>query len=169
MQKNRRIILTVLLLVAVILLSAVLSACDYSELKKKVSELENKLSGYEGSSEEKTITLTVGESVFEFTTRVNNLHDALIEMKEKEIISAYVFDGSGFGVYVTEIGGLKADAAEFSYIAVFHDIDDAALKDFYNPDPLDQGGKTYFYSNVGVALLPVVDGASYLLALRFFA
>jgi spore maturation protein CgeB len=62
---------------------------------------------------------------------------------------------------------LPAADAENQYIAVYHDIDDAGLKDLpsYN---LTVADKTYFYSNKGVSHLPLVNGATYILKLASY-
>jgi hypothetical protein len=123
------------------------------------------------SEETKAVTVYLGEEALSVETRQDKINGLLKELLEAQKISAYKTDGFGYGIYVTQIGALVGDSAAGTYIAFYHDINDYALQDYaedYSAITEEIGGKTVFYSGVGVALLPVVDGASYYFAVKSF-
>lgn len=110
------------------------------------------------------VTVVLGDKSYEAETRVRTVHELLQEMKANGVIEAYEFSGTRFTPYVTKIdtvvGKFEVDG---KYIAVFHDIDEMSLKYYGLAGYVtkEHMGREFFYSNIGVALLPVVDGASY--------
>ncbi len=182
-MQTKRFKIVSLILVALIALALVvtLAACDRS-LEDRIKELEAQVNGYEASYEEKAVTIYVGEeNKFTLVTRSAFLHDALKELKQKGLISEYAYQGEGISAYVTKIGGLDQDAASGKYYSVWHSVDEFSLKSVYSGYMPTRGeqraegkepyqtvfvathhdGKLLYYSNVGVGLLPLVDGATY--------
>lgn len=110
---------------------------------------------------EKTVNVYIGEQRYSVTTEGLYLFDALKKLSENEGI-ALDYSGSKYGAYITAVGELKPDTAAREYITVYHDIDDDGLKGFGVADvELTHDGKIFYYSGVGVSLLPLEDGASY--------
>mgnify|MGYP001292924443 CR=1 FL=1 len=116
---------------------------------------------------QKSVVIIIGEREFALNTQAAFLHDALLELKETGEIEVYSFSGSGTGIYIDELSGLDA-SAQNSFIGVYHNIDDATLIDYQYGGSQTVGGETFRSSNVGVAALPLVDGAKYLLTVSTF-
>jgi len=177
---KKRIALIVLALVLVTALGFTLVACNNS-LEAQIRDLQNKVNGYEQDFAEKTVTVYIGESKFELTTRKSFLHDVLKDMKKDGQLSAYEYSGGELSPFMTQVGDLEEDSANRKYYSVWHSIDEYSLKSVYNGYMPGRGeqkiegegdyatafvattykGTTLYYSNVGVGLLPVVDGATY--------
>jgi hypothetical protein len=118
-----------------------------------------------------SVTVIVGEKNLTVETTAGKVRDLLTELKAAGEISAFEYAGSKYGAYVTEIDALKGDSLQGTYIALYHDIDDMALQDFasdYSILTKDIGGKAYFYSGLGISLLPVEEGATYVFVLESF-
>ncbi|MDD4840168.1 MAG: hypothetical protein PHE93_05860 [Clostridia bacterium] len=117
-----------------------------------------------GDANAKTVTITIGETAYTLDTNSAYLHDALIELKEKGKISHYEFSESTYGIYITSISDLDL-SVQNSFIAVYHNIDDASLIDYteYASAPVVLNNTTYNPSYVGVSTLPLENGAKYLL------
>lgn len=176
---KKRIVLIALIAILVLLIGVALAACD--PLESQIRDLQNKVNGYEEDFTEKTVTVYIGEEDFEVTTRKAFFHDILKDMKKQGLISAYDFSGGELSPFVTQIGDLMQNVAENKYYSVWHSIDEFSLKTVYSGYMPGRGatktegtepyqttfvvteyeGKTLYYSNVGVGLLPVVDGAVY--------
>jgi len=84
-------------------------------------------------------------------------------------VGEIIEDSNGFRdfSYFSENAKIEENFAESKYVAVYHDIDDVNLKDLYMPN-LTYNGKEYYYSLVGVSLLPLLDGATYILKLAAY-
>lgn len=123
------------------------------------------------------------------------LYNKKLETKRAALADSFVeFEGlnvkgsnSYLGLFITsvEIGEIKlikddvwgdyegfvADitlSPEYPVVfALYHDIDDIKYKDI--PEKTREfDGKTYYYSGVGVSLLPLLDGATYILTLETY-
>lgn len=118
----------------------------------------------------KTVEITIGENSHILETNENYLHGALLELKNKGAIATYEVSGSEEGVYITKIDGITFDSQRgFGFISVYHTIDDITLIDTsgYMEDIVLKG-VTFKASGVGVAMLPLYDGAKYLLVDLYF-
>lgn len=164
MNNKKRIMLIVLVAVMLAAFALALVACN----------------GYEDSSE-KTVVIYIGDKEFELTTRNAFLHSALKELKAKGEISKYEYSGEGISAFLTQIDDLMQNADEYKYYSVWHSVDEFSLKSVYSGYAPTRGeqrtegeapyqttfvattykNKTLYYSNVGVGLLPLVDGATY--------
>lgn len=173
---KKRIALIALIAVLVLVLSFTLVACNGS-LEEQIRDLQNKVNGYEADFAEKTITVYIGDKTFEVTTRQAFLSDVFEEMKDSGKISAYVINNG----MITQIDDLQQDAASYKYYSVWHNVNEFAFKSAYSGympgrgETVTEGTPPYdttfvcthvdetllYYSNVGVKLLPVVDGAAY--------
>ncbi len=176
---KKRIVLIALIAILVLSIGVALVACD--PLESQIRDLQNKVNGYEADFTEKTVTVYIGEENFEVTTRKAFFHDILKDMKKQGLISAYDFSGGDLSPMITQIDDLMQNAAEYKYYSVWHSIDEFSLKAVYSGYMPGRGttkvegtepyqttfvvteyeGNTLYYSNVGVGLLPVVDGAVY--------
>lgn len=176
---KKKIVLIALIAVLVLSLGLSLAAC--TPLESKMRDLQNKVNGYEADFTEKTVVVYIGEDDFTVTTRKAFLHDILKDMKKDGLINAYDFSGGELSPYIMQVGDLQQDFAEGKYYSVWHSVDEFSLKSVYSgymPGRGTQkvegeapyqttfvvttvGEKTLYYSNVGVGLLPVVDGATY--------
>ncbi|MEG1663428.1 MAG: hypothetical protein RR338_05520 [Clostridia bacterium] len=172
MPKNRAKRLALIAIVAVLVICslATLVACSGNSLQQKLNDMSDKLAGFEENEAVKNVTIFVGSSGIAFQTKQNKLTATLTEMVEQSKISTFNFNGGEFGAYLTGINGVTAGANE--YFAIYHTIDDVTLKgtDFSTGEILKKYafGKDFFYSNVGISQLPIVDGASYLIVLEKF-
>lgn len=115
-----------------------------------------------------SITVIIGEKTYQVKTETRTLHEALQEMLANKVISVYEFSGTQFSPYVTKLDTIADTySVDQKFITVFHNIDDLSLKMLssttYQPFTKVVNGETFYCSAVGVALLPVVDGASYYL------
>lgn len=176
---KKRIVLIALIAILVLSIGVALVACD--PLESQIRDLQNKVNGYEADFTEKTVTVYIGEENFEVTTRKAFFHDILKDMKKQGLISAYDFSGGDLSPMITQIDDLMQNAAEYKYYSVWHSIDEFSLKTVYSGYMPGRGttkeegtapyqttfvvteyeGNMLYYSNVGVGLLPVVDGAVY--------
>lgn len=171
-QQQKKALLLVLALVLLVCVTAVLLvACDGS-LQDQIKDLQDKVTGLEQTSTEKTVSILIGDKSYEVTTRMGNLFDVLNEMKSKGTISVFDYTGSGLDAYITAVDTLVGSDAERTFVAVYHDIDNYSLKgtDWQTGEiaTVTVGEKTYFFSNVGSAILPLVDGASYYLTVQTY-
>jgi len=107
-----------------------------------------------------SITVIIGENELSVDTMESNLHMVLVELLDGNKISSYVYSGSTYSVYITQIDELTPTVASNEFITVFHSIDDDGLK-MYGVDNVVVGDKTLYCSGVGVSMLPIVDGATY--------
>ncbi|MDR3215901.1 MAG: hypothetical protein LBT55_00610 [Clostridiaceae bacterium] len=121
--------------------------------------------GTNEKTEPVSVTVIIGEKTLEVETNADKVIDLLTDLKNEGKISAFVYSGSKYGAYVTELDALKEDALGGVYIAVYHNIDDIGLHDFdavdYSVITKEINGNTYFFSGVGISLLPVEEGAVY--------
>ena len=137
-----------------------------------------------------TVTLTVldadGTSLYEkeLTTQKTVLYDAFNEFPELQVGATSGFLGAfvqfvaigeivesentfGSFSYFDEKKRIEGNDADSLFIAVYHNIDDEKWKGYFSPD-LTHNEKTYFSSGVGVSLLPLIDGSSYILKLSSY-
>lgn len=120
---------------------------------------------------QKTVTIVIGEGDSALTTvettGAKYLFDVMNELAQKEE-NPVIMNGSWstYGLFVTEIGGVKAEG-ENEYIAIlttdetYWDATDFAVK-------REIDGKKYVMSVLGISSLPLVDGESYLFVLATF-
>lgn len=181
-KKGSKIFAAVVILALVFSIALVtLTACD-SDLQDRIKELEAQVGGYEADFSEKTITLYIGDdNEMSVTTRKAFLHDVLKDLKKDGTLTQYEFSGGELSPFVTKVGELKQDEANGKYYGVWHDVDEFSLKSVYSGYMPGRGkqkkegseqyptvfvateldGHTLYYSNVGVGLLPIVDGKTY--------
>lgn len=136
------------------------------ELQQQINGLQDKLTGYEANDLEKNIKIYIGDDdPISVTTKENKVFYVLSDLVESSSISAFAFQGGSYGAYITKLNDLydsyDADTRTSHYISVYHSIDDVNLKGM---GEIEHNGVTFFYSNVGVSSLPIVDGASYYFA-----
>jgi hypothetical protein len=116
----------------------------------------------------KSIEITISDKSFVYQTEKEYLHDALLEMKEKGIMS-YEYSSLSFGTMINNINGLVNDDMNNKYISLFHNIDNIEYIDYspapYGKDPIIIDEITYRYSSTGVSLLPVINNSKYLFVL----
>lgn len=107
----------------------------------------------------KNIKVLIGNKSLSVSTDEEYLHDALVELKEEGKI-VYEFEMGQYGATVMKLDSFETTSDWSKWIAVYHDINDITL---YDPQyDIQQGGKTYHSSSLGVSSLPVQDGATYL-------
>lgn len=158
MKKTTKLFLVVLCLVCVTSL-ILLTACNNNG---------------EGNDLEKTITVVIGEgenaTVSTVTTGARYLADVLNEMVNDEdsnltLVGTYSI---AYGLYVTEIGAVKADALKGEYVYFFTtDTEYQEISEFAVSKEFD--GKTLVSATKGVSSLPVKDGETYLITLISFS
>ena len=160
MNNKKRVLLIALIAVLVAVMAFALVACNRG-----------------GDNSEKSIVVYIGEDKFEITTCQAYLHGVLKEMKANSQISAYEYSGGDASPFVSQIGDLQQDFANYKYYSVWHSIDKFELKCVYNEyapsrgEQKDEGGTKFvvttyketmlYYSGVGVGDIPVIDGATY--------
>lgn len=180
MKNKQKILRVILIALLVATLCFALVACDGS-LKSQIDELQKKVNGYEADFAEKTVTVYIGDgedNAYSVKTRQAFLLDLLKEMKKNGVIDVLEIDETTTP-YVKSIGSLAPSGGE--YCSLWHSVNEFAFKSVYSgflPGHGQQivegegqwattfvgtkiGEKTLYYSNVGVALLPVQDGACY--------
>ncbi|MDR2635025.1 MAG: hypothetical protein LBC13_03475 [Clostridiales bacterium] len=115
-----------------------------------------------------SVTLIIGDKTLTTETREEKVVGLLTELKKAGKISAFEYTGQKWGAFVTEIDALKGDSTQGTYILLYHDIDDSGLHEFGSEGVIKReiDGKSYFFSGVGVSLLPVEDGATYVFVLE---
>lgn len=176
MSKQVSKILVAILLAVVLSVSAVLFvACNDGEsqidkLQQQINDLQDKLTGYEANDQVKNITIYVGDDEpIAVSTKENKVFYVLSDLVEENKLTAFAFSGGSYGAYITQINDLcesyDVDTRTSYYISVYHSIDDVNLKGMGEKE---HSGVTFFYSNVGVSSLPIVDGASYYFALETY-
>ena len=176
---KKKLILIALVLVLAISLGLSLVACN--PLEQKIHDLQNQVNGFEQDFAEKSVTVYVGEEKFDIVTRKAFLHDALKDLKNGGKISAYEYSGGELSPYISQVGDIMQDFAGGKYYSVWHNVNEFSLKGVYSGFKPGRGelktegeapyqttfvvtafkGTELFYSNVGVGLLPLVDGAVY--------
>ncbi|HKL94132.1 MAG TPA: hypothetical protein VJZ69_02485 [Clostridia bacterium] len=116
------------------------------------------------NSDLKTVTVTIGQTPYTIDTNAEYLHNALLELKAKGELETYIFLESAYGVEITAISNLDL-SNEHSFIAIYHNIDDATLIDYseYAGKSIELSGVVYHSSGLGASALPLYDGANYLL------
>ncbi|MBQ9276799.1 MAG: hypothetical protein IJ226_04310 [Clostridia bacterium] len=117
----------------------------------------------------KTITILIGTQEEYTTLEVNTSEEymasLLLTLQEENKISNYTYTGSTTNndVFISTINDIPGNVSN-SYVAVYHTINEVELAapggNGYD-DPVTVGTKTLYYSNVGVGLLPIRDGAIY--------
>jgi hypothetical protein len=114
---------------------------------------------------ESSVTLIIDGRTIQADTDARTVHELLQQLYKKNVIKAYTFSGTAFSPYIEQVDEVKDTFFEDGkYITLFHDIEDMALQQFnlsFQPITIEAFGKTFYYSSVGVALLPIVDGATY--------
>ncbi len=179
-KKVSKILVATLLAVVLTLSVLTFVACNdgqskIDELQKTINDLQDKLAGYEENDAVKNIKIYIGDDEpIAVATKENKVFYVLSGLVEENRIATFAFSGDKYGAFITKLNDLYYDTSH--YISVFHTIDDANLKGVnyvydestgnYVPgeSSLEHKGVTFFYSNVGVASLPIVDGASYYFA-----
>lgn len=167
----------VVLLLALVLVAFV--ACNGKDpLEEKLNDLQNKLNGIEATTTEKDVTLYIGEKQFDVTTRLSFVHELLKQLFSEGKISAYTYSGSDLNAFASQIDDLDQNFSEGKYYSVWHNVDNDSLKAVYDEawhpsrafkkqgefasfSATEFKGKELFYSNVGVSILPLVDGCVY--------
>ncbi|MEG2540411.1 MAG: hypothetical protein RSB59_01365 [Clostridia bacterium] len=148
-KNSKRIIVAMLVVLTVVCSAVFMTACG------KDDKLNN--------NSQKSITIYIGETSVAATTTTGNMYDLFTEMKANGKLSAFECDGSKYSAYLTKLNDLSP--AKNQYIAVYHDINDMGLQEFDNTTFLVKSvvhfDKTFYFSGVGITLLPVVDGANY--------
>lgn len=156
MKKMQKSLVALLCLVCVLSTVFVLFACT----DKNANDLE------------KTVTIVIGEGETATTETVKTtgkyLVDLLIELTNREE-NKLVLAGewSKHGLYVTEVGSLKAEGSN-QYICVltsdaaYKDMTEWAVKKEYN-------GTEMVSSTLGVSSLPLKDGCVYMFTLVTFS
>jgi len=142
--------LIIMLVLAMVLLMA-FCACD-----------SNSTPIEEGS---KHVLLVVGTDEYNVTTEANYLHDLLVELDEKNIIT-YEYSDDAFGATILSVNSLKTDIDWDPFISIYHSIDEVTLRaDFgeYAMSKYTYKSKEYYPSSVGVSMMPVYDNATYIL------
>jgi len=112
---------------------------------------------------EKTVKIILGGEEYTLSTSADNLHLALIMLKEKENID-YEYEEFAFGIMIKKAGGVTPTDSEF--IAIYHDLEKTEY--IYFGNDTEYNGKTYHLSGVGAKDLPLVNGASYLIKTETF-
>ena len=170
-------------LLVVVLAVFCLTACNNTSLEEQIRDLQNQINGFEADFSEKDVTVYIGDEKFEIVTRKAFLHDVFKDMKSQGLLSAYEYSGGDLSPFVTQFGDLQQNYAEHKYYTVWHSVDLYSLKGVYSEkngmpgrgttkvEGEGEWATTYvvteykdvelFYSNVGVGLLPVVDGGVY--------
>ncbi len=155
MKKLQKTLVALLCLVCVLSTVFVLFACT----DKNANDLE------------KTVTLVIGEgesaTAETVTTGAKYLFDLLNEMNNREE-NKIALNGSWeeYGLFVTEVGSLKAEGSN-QYICVL--TSDAAYKDATEwAVKKDYNGTEVVSSTLGVSSLPLKDGCVYMFALVTF-
>lgn len=111
-------------------------------------------------------------------TTKSSLYDAFNEFAGISVQST----SSITGAYVNSVFSTETDASfspvwklengysgtDYYYIAVYHDIDELELKDLSGYSEVLVFDKNYYYSGVGVSLLPLHEGATYILKLAAY-
>lgn len=155
MKKMQKSLVALLCLVCVLSTVFVLFACT----DKNANDLE------------KTVTIVIGEgenaTVETITTGAKYLFDLLNEMSNREE-NKIALNGSWeeYGLFVTEVGSLKAEGSN-QYICVltsdaaYKNATEWAVKKEYN-------GTEMVSSTRGVSSLPLKDGCVYMFALGTF-
>lgn len=155
MKKMQKTLVALLCLVCVLSTVFVLFACT----DKNANDLE------------KTVTIVIGEgetaTTETITTGAKYLFDLLNEMSNREE-NKLALNGSWstYGLFVTEVGSLKAEGSN-QYICVltsdaaYKDMTEWAVKKEYN-------GTEMVSSTLGVSSLPLKDGCVYMFALGTF-
>ncbi len=107
----------------------------------------------------KNIKVVIGEKSLSVSTDEEYVHDVLVELKEEGKI-VYEFEMGQYGATIMKLDTFETTADWSKWIAVYHDINDITL---YDPQyDIQQDGKTYHSSSLGVSSLAVQDGATYL-------
>jgi hypothetical protein len=167
-------ILIALLLIAVLLAGALsMAACQ--------DNLPDNSSGV-------TITLIILDldetELFneELLTKKSSLYEVFNEFENLQIsqtssfLGAYItaisigtIEENDYGSYFSESMRLESgyENGSYKYIALYHNINVASLKDAY-VDNLTYQGSEYYYSAKGASKLPLNDGAVYLLKLATY-
>lgn len=152
MKKMQKTLVALLCLVCVLSTVFVLFACT----DKNANDLE------------KTVTIVIGEgetaTAETVTTGAKYLFDLLNELNNREE-NKIALNGSWgqYGLFVTEVGSLKAEGVN-QYICVltsdvsYQDATEWAVKKEYN-------GTEVVSSTLGVSSLPLKDGCVYMFAL----
>lgn len=180
---RKRVTIIVATVLVVVLAVFCLAACNNTSLEEQIRDLQNQVNGFESDFSEKDVTVYIGDEKFEIVTRKTFLHDVLKDMYSQDLISAYEYSGGNLSPFVTQVGDLQQNFAEYKYYTVWHSIDVFSLKGVYSNDygmpgrgvqkvegeepyqtvfvVTEYKGTVLFYSNVGVGLLPIVDGGVY--------
>ena len=122
--------------------------------------------GCQSTAETCQITVIIGDNTYSLETDCRTLHEVLKQLYADGKISAYDYSGTELTPYVIKVDSVEDTyAVDYHYIAVFHNIDEMSLQTFssvdFQPITIEYDGTTFYYSYVGVALLPIVDGAVY--------
>ena len=122
--------------------------------------------GCKSSNETCQITVIIGDNTYNVETDCRTLHEVLKQLYADGTIEAYEYSGTEFSPYVTKVDTVvNTYEIDYHYIAIFHNLNEMALQTYSSVDTkpitIEHNGITFYYSYVGVALLPVVDGAVY--------
>lgn len=108
---------------------------------------------------EKSITVVIGDKSLRVSTDDEYVHEVLVDLDEEGKI-VYEFNMGQYGATIMKLDSFETTTDWSKWIAVYHDINDITL---YDPQyDIQQGGKTYHSSSLGVSTLPIKDGATYL-------
>lgn len=161
MQKTTKNVVRILTIamVVVLALALVLVGCDkLKDAGKPEAEIGAKAITILVGTEEEQTTLNV-------RTDEEYMAQLLLKLAEENKITNYHSTTSTYGTYVDSINNIPGDV-QGGYVSVYMSINDVELVDQsgFMP-PVVIGGKTYYASNVGVDLIPIRDGESYLFLL----
>lgn len=148
-----------LIVLAVILIAAVLSAGLYFIFRDKLPDNERGVS----------FTLVLRDSegsdmVYQFTTQKSTLFEALIEQKEKKTFELE-YSGGDDSPYLNRIGSLDSTSFEQGWLALYTSIEDTAYSDSSWGTATFQG-KILNSCALGASLMPINDGVIYLIELK---
>ncbi len=108
---------------------------------------------------EKTVTIIIGDSVIEERTDAVYMHDLLQEMSEEGDVE-YEWEDGAYGATVMRLNELVTSTDWTSWIGYYIDLNDVSL---ISPGyDVEHEGKTYYSAAMGVSILPVKDGVTYL-------
>lgn len=149
----KKLILTTLSAVIVLLSALMLGACT--------------------DAEKSTVTLLFknGETVQTYTAEIEDfedgatLYDLFVSEKYKDVIKADM-EGSDYGFFLNGIYGMTADAANSQFIAIYSTLSDYALEGM---ESIILSHTIFYTANVGISDLPLIENAKYIFSVESWA
>lgn len=175
--KARRLYVVVAALLLAAVFAFALSACG---LKDAIDDLQQEVSGTGPQPGEKTVTVYVDDHAILAVTDKDYFADLLQELYGQGVITVLDAPDGPYGLTikkvecrvtetvngesVTKVYSVSDDAPN-TYVAIYHTVDNPDLKgtDYVTGAVIEQEafGKTFWYSTLGAASLPLYDGACY--------